>query len=92
MLRVFALLAVFAVPFPAALAQRSEPPPAQRAALEAMERLRGEIVLLTELAAAQEALLARNRGLERQRREALTLCEELPAWCRMLPATFGRTP
>ena len=90
MLKVFALLAIITVP--AALAQQPAPPPAQRAALAAMERLRGEIVLLTELAAAQEALVARNRGLPQRRREALPLCEELPAWCRTLPATFGRAP
>ena len=84
------MLKILALLVPAALAQ--QPPPAQLAALAAMERLRGEIVLLTELAAAQEALIARNRGLPQRRREALPLCEELPAWCRILPATFGRTP
>ena len=89
MLKALLLLLLFLAPcVPAAAA------PAQRAALAAMERLQGEIALLTALAAAQEALLARNRGLPQRRREALPeeLCRAAGAWCRILPATFGRTP
>ena len=91
MLKALLLLLLFLAPcVPAAAA----PPPAQRAALAAMERLQGEIALLAALAAAQEALLARNRGLPQRRREALPeeLCRAAGAWCRFLPATFGRTP
>lgn len=90
MLKALLLLLLFLAPcVPAAAAA-----PAQRAALAAMERLQGEIALLTALAAAQEALLARNRGLPQRRREALPeeLCRAAGAWCRILPATFGRTP
>ena len=84
MLRILAFLFLA---FPAA----AQPPPAQRAALAAMERMRADIVVLDELAAAQEALLARNRGLERKRVEALPeeICRDLGDWCRLLPATFG---
>lgn len=87
MLKALLLVLLLAVPAPAAASP-------QRAAMAAMERLQGEIALLTELAAAQEALLARNRGLPPRRREALPerLCRAAGAWCRILPATFGRTP
>lgn len=89
MLKALLLVLLLAVPAPAAAS-----PPAQRAAMAEMERLQGEIALLAELAAAQEALLARNRGLPPRRREALPgrLCRAAGAWCRILPATFGRPP
>lgn len=82
MLRILAFLFLA---FPAA----AQPPPAQRAALAAMERLRADIVTLDGLAAAQEALLARNRGLERAEALPGEICRDLGDWCRLLPATFG---
>ena len=88
-----ALAAAMAMPFPS----HADPDGAWDAerAVAGMERLRAEIRVLTELAAAQAGLLAWNRvRAETGAGPAVlpaSLCAEaaLAPWCRMLPATFG---
>ena len=90
---VIALVAATAISFPVH-AGTAEAWDAERA-LAGMERLRTEIRVLTELAAAQAGLLAWNRvRAETGAGPAVlpaSLCAEaaIAPWCRVLPATFG---